>query len=658
MNDKPGTLRRIQNLLIGRPRSPADRQVFHKISLIAFFAWVGLGVDGLSSSCYGPQEAFGILHDHMALGLFVAAATAVTVFTISFSYSQIVELFPTGGGGYLVASKLLSPSLGMVSGCALLIDYVLTIAVSVSSGADAIFSFLPPQWHHLKLHLAVGGVLVLTAMNLRGVRESVIPLIPIFVVFVVMHTAAILYAIGVKAGDIANVARSTADQIGDARIQLGLWGMVFLIARAYAMGAGTFTGIEAVSNGLPILREPRVQTARRTMRYMAVSLAFTAGGLMVAYCLHSARATQTQTANAVLLKTLTGGWGQVGQGVLLVTLVSEAAILLVAAQTGFIDGPRVLSNMALDRWMPSKFALLSDRLVAAHGIVLMGAAALAVVVLARARVQFLVVLYSINVFITFALSQLGMVRHWCSADGKLARRWLGKLTINGLGLSLTVLILLTVTVVKFHEGGWLTLLITGGLAVLAVLIRRHYQRTFAVLRRLDGLVSLAEAEKPAAPVPEPRMKPDGRTAVILVNGFNGLGLHSLLAVIRLFGKAFDNFAFVQVGLVDAGNFKGVGDVDELRRHVQSEVRKYVDYMKRNGYYAEGFSAIGVDVVDEVGELALQIRRRFPNLICFGGQLVFQQESFINRLLHNYIVFAVQRRLYREGIPFVVMPVRV
>src|SRR5258708_38239321 len=137
---------RIKELVFGKPKNPLDPQVFHNISLVAFFAWVGLRADGLSASCYGPEEAFLALKAYPYLTLFVGIAAAITVFVISASYSQIIELFPSGGGGYLVASKLLSPTTGMVSGCALLIDYVLTITISVAAGAEALFSFLPVSW--------------------------------------------------------------------------------------------------------------------------------------------------------------------------------------------------------------------------------------------------------------------------------------------------------------------------------------------------------------------------------------------------------------------------------------------------------------------------------------------------------------------------------
>lgn len=170
----------LKNVIIGRARSPQDRTIFHKLSLVAFFAWIGLGADGLSSSCYGPEEAFRALQGHYSLSLFVAIGTVLTIFVISASYSQIIELFPSGGGGYHVASKLLSPTCGMISGCALIVDYVLTITVSIASGADAIFSFLPAELQYYKLPFAVTGIVFLTLLNLRGVKEAVLPLMPTF----------------------------------------------------------------------------------------------------------------------------------------------------------------------------------------------------------------------------------------------------------------------------------------------------------------------------------------------------------------------------------------------------------------------------------------------------------------------------------------------
>ncbi len=632
MDRKPTIVQRLKTLIIGGKHNIEDSSIFHKLSLIAFFAWVGLGADGLSSSCYGPEEAFIAFHGHVYLSVFVALMSGLTVFIIAASYSQIIELFPSGGGGYLVASKLLSPTAGMVSGSALLIDYVLTITISVASGADALFSFLPAAWIPYKIIFAFLGVLLLTVMNMRGVKESVLPLVPIFLTFVVTHAFIIGYAVIMNLGNLGAVAASTRSDIIQTQAELGFGGMLLLVLRAYSMGAGTYTGIEAVSNGLPILREPKVKTGKRTMRYMAASLAFTVMGLMIAYLLYRVVPQSGKTLNAVLFETMTKDWGKGGVAFVLITLLSEAALLLIAAQAGFLDGPRVLSNMALDRWFPTKFAMLSDRLVTQKGILMMGGAALITMVLTNGSVKYLVVLYSINVFITFFLSQYGMVRHWWQVRGK-EDHWEKKLFINGLGMTLTFGILITVTILKFHDGGWITLILTGSLVTIALLTKRHYRNTHKLLNRLDELVTVAESSCPAFPGEqgtdrelEVKYDPQDKTAVLLVNGFNGLGLHTLFSVIRLFGSTFRNFIFIQVGTVDAGNFKGSQEVSSMKTEVRKNLDRYVHYMRCHGYYAASYASFGTDVVDEVDRIMPEILVRFPNAVLFGGQLVFPEDS--------------------------------
>src|SRR5258708_4244083 len=186
---------RVRRFLFGPPKDVKDPDAFHKLSLVALLAWVGLGADGLSSSAYGPEEAFRALGEHTGLAFFLAIATAATVFIISYGYTHIIEQFPSGGGGYVVASKLLSPQLGVVSGGALLVDYVLTITISIASGADAIFTFLPASVQGLKLPAGVAGVALLTVMNIRGVKESVSALVPIFGVFVISNAVLIIAAL-------------------------------------------------------------------------------------------------------------------------------------------------------------------------------------------------------------------------------------------------------------------------------------------------------------------------------------------------------------------------------------------------------------------------------------------------------------------------------
>ncbi len=649
--------KKIKDVIVGQARSPFETDVFHKISLIAFLAWIGLGADGLSSSCYGPESAFVALQGHTYLSIFVAIATVVTVFLISASYSQIIELFPSGGGGYLVASKLLNPTLGMFSGCALLIDYVLTISLSVASGTDAIFSFLPHEWQFLKLSAAVGILLLLTILNMRGVRETVEPLIPIFLVFLLAHAFIILYAFATHIGQFPEIVRDASLDAQNASSQIGLFGVFIMLLRSYSLGAGTYTGIEAVSNGLNILREPRVVTGKRTMNYMAFSLAFTVFGLMTAYLLFQVVPQSGKTLNAVLFENMTRGWGIWGQGFLITILLSEALLLFVAAQTGFLGGPRVIANMALDRWLPNRFANLSDRLVTQNGILIMGLAALLTLVLAHGKVQLLVIFYSINVFITFFLSQLGMVRHWWN-ERAAGNSWFRKILVSGSGLFLTTFILISVVVIKFHEGGWITLFVTCALATVAIMIKRHYLDVAKLLHRLNSLVNAATISQGAAPKEKPKYDTSGRTAVILVSGFNGLGLHTLFNVTRFFGKEFKNYIFVKIGVIDAGNFKGAAEVNNLEAEGRNDLARYVDFMQHQGFYAEGLFFMGVDVLQESDKVIEVIADRFPRAVVFGGQLVFPNESIWTRWLHNDTAFTLQRKFYQQGIPFVVLPIRV
>lgn len=651
-------LKFIRRLVIGKAKDPHDRQVFHQLSLIAFFAWVGLGADGLSSSCYGPEEIFLALGEHKYLAVFVALLTAMTVLLISASYQQIIELFPTGGGGYLVASKLLNPNLGMVSGCALLIDYVLTIAISIASGADALFSFLPTDWHSYKLLFALFGVFMLMLLNMRGVKESVVPLTPIFLTFVLTHFFAIVYALIVHAGEITQIADASWNDIQTSSQEMGWLGLLFIILRAYSLGAGTYTGIEAISNGLPILREPKVETGKRTMRYMSLSLAFTVAGLIIAYLLFGVEREQGKTLNAVLFGSITQTWpAPWGEVFLWVSMGAEAMILFVAAQAGFLGGPGVLANMAIDRWFPSRFSSLSDRLVTQDGVLLMGTAAFVTVALTHGSVHLLVVLYSINVFITFCLSQAGMVRHWWDVR-KEERRWLKKILVSGTGLSLTAFILISVIVLKFHDGGWITLVITALLVTLAVSIKRHYLHTFSLLNRLDDLVHAASLQTPDQKLGPVEFNPKSKTAVILVNGFNGLGLHTVVGVVRYFGRDFRNFIFIQVGVIDAGNFKGIQEIERLKASVNASLDKYIEFMNKNGCFAQGFSSEGTDIAGEIEGLARQVSDKYPGAVFFGGQLVFPQDTLMTRWLHNYTVFSIQRRLYHHGIPFMILPIRV
>jgi amino acid transporter len=243
--DGPPLGDRVKRMLVGPPRSLQDKSIFHRLTLIPFLAWVGLGADGLSSSCYGPDEAFRTLREHTYLAVGLAGMTALTVIVIASAYSRIIREFPHGGGGYVVATKLLGRPAGVVSGCALLVDYVLTIAVSIASAGDALWSFLPHEWLAAKLPTEVVLIAFLTLLNARGVRESVMALLPIFLVFLLTHLLALGGGIVGHLPEIGTTIRSANQGFSHGASTLGLAGMLLLFVHAYSMGGGTYTGLEA-----------------------------------------------------------------------------------------------------------------------------------------------------------------------------------------------------------------------------------------------------------------------------------------------------------------------------------------------------------------------------------------------------------------------------
>ncbi|HZW07716.1 MAG TPA: APC family permease [Phycisphaerales bacterium] len=643
---------RLRRAVIGPPRPLGDKGLFHKVSLVALLAWVGLGADGLSSSAYGPEEAFRALGSHTYLALGLALVTALTVAVISIAYSRVIEAFPHGGGGYVVATRLLGPRAGVVSGSALLIDYVLTITISIAACGDALFSFLPPGWSACKVPveaMLIGGMIVL---NLRGVRESVLVLTPIFVLFVLTHAVLILGGFIAHAGDLPRTLAEAGNGFSQGVSSLGVVGVLLLFVHAYSLGGGTYTGIEAVSNGLTIMREPRVRTGKRTMLYMALSLAFTAGGILALYLLWRVTPEPGKTLNAVLAERFVEVV-PLGRTFVVLVLLAEGLLLVVAAQAGFVDGPRVLANMAVDSWVPRRFAALSERLTMQNGVMLMGLTALAALLLTGGDVRYLVVMYSINVFVTFSMTELGMCRMWL-ARRKQRPDWKKQIAIHVLGLKMCVLILLVTVFQKFLEGGWITLAITIGVVSICLLIKRHYNAVGASLARaFEGLEKMP-------PLPAVRPGPpaaDDVTAVVLVGAYGGFGVHTLFNVFRAFPGHFKSVVFVSVGVIDSGGFKGDDSIERLGVETERMLARYVELAGRLGVPAAARSAVGTDAVEEAVSLCLRVAKEHPRSTFFAGQVIFPRESWVHGLLHNQTAFAIQRRLQLAGHGVVILPAR-
>jgi amino acid transporter len=638
--------------LIGPPKEIRSSSLFHEMSLVPVLAWIGLSADGLSSSAYGPEEAYKALGSHVYLVIFLSIATALTVFIISYAYTRIIEHFPHGGGGYIVSTHLLGNRAGLVSGSALLVDYILTITVSIASCSDAVFSYLPVNIHILKLPFACFLIIVLIILNLRGVKESIIVLAPIFLVFIITHLM-LMTVFFTHTDKFLDTLSVFPNNLRNDMNSIGIFGILALFLRAYSIGGGTYTGIEAVSNGLQIIREPRVENGKKTMAYLAISLAMMSVVLFLCYLIFDIRPIKGQTLNATLFSILYGNW-RAGYLFSFIAILSEGLLLIVAAQTGFVDGPRVMANMAIDSWFPHRFASLSNRLTIHNGIMLMGSAALMLLLYTEGSTSMLIIMYSINVFITFSLSELGMSKFWIKNRHK-DRKWKKHIMIHLTGFILCMTILIITIFEKFTIGGWMSIMITSFVLSGCYLIHRHYMKINVAYKKLDKV--LIHVPKADNYNPE-RPDPNGRTAIQLVSDYNGFGIHTLLSMIRNFPNLYKNIIFISVAVVDSGAFKGAEEISALEKSTKSALQRYVELAQSFGLASDYRVTIATDVVESAANLCRDIIKEFPRSTVFTGHATFKYEKFYHRLLHNETAFAIQRNLQWEGITTVILPIRV
>ena len=648
---------KIREIVLGKALDPMKTETRHSLALVAFLAWVGLGADGLSSSAYGPEETFRALGTHTQLGLYLALATAITVFIIALAYNQVIELFPTGGGGYRVASRLVGPYLGLVAGCALILDYVLTIAISIAAGVEALASLLPLGFHAYKLWAEAFFIAVLIILNLRGLKEAIRVLLPIFLGFVTTHFVLIVYGIFAHASYLPELVPNTLSETSILAQDIGWIGIAGMLLLAYSQGGGTYTGLEAVSNNVNILAEPRVRTGKMTMVYMALSLAFTASGIILLYLLWDAKPVPGQTLNASTFKAIIESIGfseWTNRILLVVVLAFEAGLLFVAANTGFLGGPSVLSNMAADSWVPHKFRYLSTRLVTQNGILMMGVAALAILFWTGGSVTLLVVLYSVSVFLTFAISLYGLCLYWWQ-NRRSQQYWFRRFLLSLTGFLICAGILTVLLVEKFRAGGWAAAVIIGAIAALCIWIRNHYRQTKDAIHMVDQVFANQPFGSHASPV-DP--DPNNQTAVFIVGSSRGGGLHALLWVQRMFPGHFKNFIFVNARTVDAHAYGGEGAVEQMRAEANATLKFFVDFCHSHGMASSAYLGFGTDVVNEVTKLCETISQEYPNSIFFTSKLIFESDNWFTRLLHNQAALAIQRRLHFESLQMVILPMKV
>jgi hypothetical protein len=403
-----------------------------------------------------------------------------------------------------------------------------------------------------------------------------------------------------------------------------------------------------------------VRTGKMTMFYMALSLAITAGGIILLYLLWDARPVAGETLNATTFRSIIASMGMKGevlnQVLLAIVLAFEAGLLFVAANTGFLGGPAVLSNMASDSWVPHQFRYLSTRLVTQNGILVMGIAALAILFWTRGQVTLLVVLYSLSVFLTFAVSLFGLCLYWWRhrKDTDNAR-WVRRFLLSLSGFVICAGILAILLVERFTQGGWATVLIIAAIAGLCIFIRNHYRETKRAIQSVDRVFE----DQPFGPVKDAsEPEPEAQTAVFIVGNSRGGGLHALLWVLRMFPGHFKNFLFVNARTVDSHAYGGEGALEKMRENAAETLEYFVDFCQSHGMASASYIGFGTDAVEEVTRMCEQINHEYPNTIFFTSKLIFASDNWFTRLLHNQAALAVQRRLHLEGLQMVILPMKV
>ena len=476
-----------QTWLIGSPlaSSEAPNQTIGKLIGLAVFS-----SDAMSSVAYGPQElmmvllAAGMGALHLAFPIVIGIVGLLAILT--FSYEQTIHAYPGGGGAYIVARDNLGELPAQAAGAALLTDYVLTVSVSIASGVDQIVSAFP-NLETYRVEMAVGMVLLIMLINLRGVRESGITFaIPTYFFLIMIFGTVLFGFFRLLTGSLGAVVDAPIVQGGAVQALT-----TFLILRAFANGTASVTGVEAISNGITAFKEPRSRNAGATLIMMAAILGSLLLGITFLSLHIGAIPSEQETIISQLTRTVYGDRNLL----YLLTIISTTVILMMAANTAFADFPRLGALTAADGFLPRQMSFRGSRLVFSRGIIALAGIASLLLIAFRADVTALIPLYAIGVFLSFSLSQSGMARRWWKSGqlqpgeeikepGSVVRHdqgWKHKMIINAIGAVATFTVMIIFAATKFHDGAWVVIILIPVLIAIFYTIHRHYKRLAAQL---------------------------------------------------------------------------------------------------------------------------------------------------------------------------------
>jgi len=462
---------RLKRLILGKPL-PIYAEVHERLTNVKALAV--FSSDALSSVAYGTEEILWVLVAAGAVGfsipIHIALVTLLAILTAS--YRQTITAYPNGGGSYIVAKENLGMIPGLIAGSALLTDYILTVSVSVSAGIAAITSLYPALLPS-RVELAVLAVLLITIINLRGVRESgTVFSIP---TYAFITSTLLMVGVGITKvffgglSGLEPVARTVESSTGEAV-------SLFLIMRAFAAGCTSLTGIEAISNGVPAFKPPEARHARQTMLAMALLL----GAMLLGMGVLSSRLHVVPSHEETVMSQIAAQVYGRQNPLYSIHQVFTMLILILAANTSFADFPRVCSLLSRDRFLPRSMAARGDRLVFSNGIIILAVLSSMLIIIFRGTTHALLPLYAVGVFTSFTLSQLGMVIHWLNL--RQEKNVWRKAIVNGLGAAVTGIVTIVIIITKFLQGAWIVILVIPAGIMLLLSIHKHYEHVKSDLK--------------------------------------------------------------------------------------------------------------------------------------------------------------------------------
>ena len=630
----------IRRMLIGQPIATSDaiHQRLGKAKALAVFS-----SDALSSTAYATEAILLVLiaagTGALGVSMWISIGISALLIIVAFSYYQTIHAYPNGGGAYIVAKDNLGIKAGLTAASSLLIDYILTVAVSVSAGVAALTSAIPAL-EPVRVEIALVIVVFITIMNLRGVKESgTFFAIPTYAFVIGIFMLIGVGLLKVITGTVPQVTPEAVSALGDTTSALsGL--TLFLVLRAFAGGCTALTGVEAISNGIPAFKPPESVNAGKTLIIMVTILCSMFLGITLlanTYPISVSGNLDTSTVLSQLAREI------FGDGTILFYYLQFATlfILSLAANTAFADFPRLASLIAADRFLPRQLTNLGDRLVFSNGIILLSVIAGILIFLFDAREHNLLPLYAVGVFLSFTLSQSGMVIHWMKErhkpNFKPSFNWRFRMFMNGFGAACTFVVLWILLITKFVEGAWIVAVAIPLVIVMFMQIHKHYGHVAASLT-LDGI-------KPYKLSPNIISSRNQYPVVVLVNSLNRASLQAIEFAIRL----SDNVRVCSIEVEASGT-------EVLKkRWVQWQIAVPLDIVE------SAYREIGRPLIRYLHQIDETNKEYVPTVVVLPEFVV---STWWEKLLHNQSSVAIRAALYQDqitrgrGRPVINVPYRI